>query len=210
MSGENPKPIVKRTRARKRKFYEIDTDIRRGAPLGVRLEDNKIVPYGARHLPDFVEPPRLVFDRKSGRPPRDLDTCAGFWLVSDKTKTVLEAVDPDAFSFVQCEIRVPQGGVWEGPRHWLCEVARILDALDETRSRVKIGIRDDARYLDNGKKFYQFSINDNLVFREDVVGDAHAFRMPYSRLTVICDQVLKDACKSAGLKGIWFRDASRP
>lgn len=210
MSGDNPKSIVKRPRARKRKFYKIGPDWRRGPAHGVELEDSRVIPYGSKHLPDFVEPPRLVFDKKSGRPPHDLDPCAGFWLVSDKTKAVFEAVDRDAFSFAACEIRVPQGGIWEGPRYWLCEVARILDALDETRSRVKTGIRNDERYLDNGKKFYDFSFNDHLVFREDVVGDAHAFRMPYCRSTSIGDQVLKDACKSAGLKGIKFTDVSTP
>jgi hypothetical protein len=156
-------------------------------------------------LPDFAAPPRVVFAKSAGDLPSDLEPCARFWLIPDRTRTVLEAVDPEAFSFVRCEVRVPHG-VWNGPGYWLCEVVRVLDALDEARWRLKIGIRDDDRYLDFGKKFYDFSGGAELVFNEDVIGDAHVFRMAYRGSTVICDQVLKDACKSAGLKGIWFEN----
>jgi len=208
VSGKETSSAGKRPKVRKRKFYVIGPDYRRGGRLGGRLENDGVIPYGAEHQPAFAEPPRFVFDRKTGDPPSDLEPCAGFWLISDGTKAALEAVDPTAFSFVQCEMRVPHGD-WDGPRHWLCEVVRVLDALDETQSRLEIGIRDDDRYLDFGKKFYDFSGEVALVFREDAVGDAHVFRMAHRRSTVICDQVLKDACKSAGLKGIRFRDVSK-
>ena len=48
----------------------------------------------------------------------------------------------------------------------------------------------------------------NLVSKEDVVGSAHIFRMAHRDPTVICDQRLKDTCKTAGLKGIKFKDAA--
>ncbi|MGY8683075.1 DUF1629 domain-containing protein [Bradyrhizobium sp. UFLA05-153] len=207
MSGEKSKSIAKRPRARKRKFYVVGPDYRVGGKPGFRLEDNSVIPYGVEHLPDFAEPPRFVFNKSAGDLPYDLEPCAGFWLISDQTKVVLEAADPNAFSFVLCDVRVPYG-VWDGPRYWLCEVVRILDALDETRSRLKIGIRDDDRYLDFGKKFYDFSGGAELVFQGDVIGEAHVFRMAHRGSTVICDGVLKDACKSAGLKRIRFRDVS--
>ncbi|WP_422678576.1 imm11 family protein [Bradyrhizobium ottawaense] len=50
---------------------------------------------------------------------------------------------------------------------------------------------------------------NKLVFREAAIGNAHIFRMAYDEATVICDQEFKDACKSAGLRRIRFRDPSK-
>ncbi|MGY8666473.1 DUF1629 domain-containing protein [Bradyrhizobium sp. UFLA05-109] len=208
MSDKQPNSIPRRPRARKRKFYVIGPDYRVGGKPGFRLEDNNILPRGHYHLPPFDKPPRFVFDKRAGDLPRDLESYYGFWLVSDRTKAVLEAVDPKGFSFALCDVRIPNG-VYEGPRYWFCDVLRVLDALDEATSRLKIEMLDDVRYRRFGEKFYNFSGGAELVFREDVVGDAHAFRMAYRGSTVICDQVMKDACKSAGLKRIWFEDASK-
>src|SRR5262249_2554466 len=56
---------------------------------------------------------------------------------------------------------------------------------------------------------YSFSGSVSLVFREDVVGDAHIFRLAFQQPEVVCDQVLTDACKTADLKGITFKDAAK-
>jgi hypothetical protein len=45
------------------------------------------------------------------------------------------------------------------------------------------------------------------VFREDVIGDAHAFRLFPLEPAVFCDQQVRDACKMAELKGVQFADA---
>ena len=81
----------------------------------------------------------------------------------------------------------------------------VLDALDECRSRLEIGIGDDPRKCDFGQKYYRCFGRTELVFREDLVGDAHIFRMAYYDFWAICDEELKNACKSAGLK-IYFTD----
>ena len=78
----------------------------------------------------------------------------------------MEAVDPKGVSFVLCDVRIPDG-VYGGPRYWFCNILRVLDALDEAKSRLKIGIRDDDCYRDFGKKFYDFSGGAELAFRED-------------------------------------------
>jgi hypothetical protein len=56
------------------------------------------------------------------------------WLLSDKMKSVLTAVDPDAFTFVRCELFLRDGSL--GPTYWLCDVMCTLDALDEESSDV--------------------------------------------------------------------------
>jgi Protein of unknown function (DUF1629) len=130
-----------------------------------------------------------------------------YWLVPDRTKAVFERVDPAGFAFVACDIRLAKGQ-YEGPGYWLCDVVRVLDALDESQSRLIVGIRDDPAYRTFGQKYYMAVVpgGARLVFRDEVIASAHVFRMAYMDATVICDDVLKNACKEAGLAGISFRD----
>lgn len=195
---------MKRAGASRRKFYEI-TPYRRGGALGFTLENEDAFPSGFGCLSDLDEIPRFVFDKSRGRLPRDLERWSWVWLISDRTKIVFESVDLKAFSFVPCAVRTPKGE-WDGPQYWLCKVLRVLDALDESRSRLRIGIRDDPRYRDFGQKYYEFVGEAELVFREDLIGDAHVFRMAHFERCAICDQEMKNACKSAGLRGLMFDD----
>jgi hypothetical protein len=149
-----------------------------------------------------------MFDKSVGSLPYDLEPYYGWWLISDRTKAVLERLDPEAFVFVPCDVRVPHGS-YHGPDYWLCDVVRVLDALDESQSRLTIRIESDARSLNFGKKVYMAMPGSKLVFTEAEIGKAHIFRMAHCEADVICDQDLKDACKSAGLKRIRFRDASK-
>jgi hypothetical protein len=192
-------------------------DYTSGGRPGLRLENLEVLapgekvlrtPAGRRGFPHYPVPPRFRFDRKLGRTPRDLELFNAYSLISDRTKIVFQAIDPGAFAFVRCEVTVPQGN-YDGPNYWLCDVVRILDALDETRSRVKIRRRGESDYIYRGEKFYDVSGTAELVFKQDVIGDFHVFMMPHLGSTVICDDVLKDACKVAGLRGIKFRDASK-
>jgi hypothetical protein len=145
------------------------------------------------------EPPRFLFDKELGHFPRDLEQCSSFWLISDRMKTVLETVDPDGFAFLRCEVWLPDGE--PGPVSWLCDVLRILDAVDEAASRAKV------KYLPQyNAKIYQLAGGASLVFREDVVGAAHLFRLAHLKPSVFCDQQIKGARKAAGLKGVSFKE----
>ncbi len=73
---------------------------------------------------------------------------------------------------------------------------------------MKIGISDEPAARDFGQKFYDFFGDVELVFKDELVGDAHVFRMAYADSKIICDQALKDAWKSASLRGMLFEDAS--
>ncbi|MCP3476989.1 DUF1629 domain-containing protein [Bradyrhizobium sp. CCGUVB1N3] len=207
MTSKTVKGTAKRAEARKRKFYEMGHNYRRPGAPGFYLDERSVIPVGLERLADLIEPPCFVFDKSVGSRPGDLEQYYEFWLISDRTKVVFESIDPKGFSFVRCPVRVPRG-VWDGPGYWLCEVLRVLDALDESRSRLKIGIRDDPRYRDFGRKFYEFFGGAKLVFKEELVDDVHAFRMAHNESCIICDQEMKDACKLAGLKGILFDDVS--
>lgn len=208
MADETGISVAKRPRARKRRFYEMGPDWN-GRSSGYWLENESILPpYGVARLPASLERVPLVFDRSRGVLPRDLEPCYGWWFISDRTKVVFERLDPEAFRFVPCDLRTAPG-IYEWSGYWLCDVVRVLDALDESQSRLKIGIRDDIRSLEHGMKYYDL-FSSKLVFREAEVGEAHIFHMAYSEWTVICDQAFKDACKSAGLKRINFRDVLKP
>jgi len=196
----------RQTRRRERKFYDIGPDFRLGGAAGFKVENLAVLlqgrrvlvpPPGRRGFPDYPEPLRVLIDRKLGRPPRDMEQYHAFWLISGKAKSVFETVDAAGFSFVQCETRRADGS--PGPEYWLCDVVRVLDAVDETASRMRIEYRD-------GVKLYDLMGGASLVFKENVIGPAHAFRMAFLKAAVVCDQHLKDACKHAGLKGLNLKD----
>lgn len=130
--------------------------------------------------------------------PRELEQYSGFWLVSERMKDVLEDVDPGVCAFVRCELILAGGN--KGPAYRLCDVQRILDALDEVQSHVRVNRQGD-------HKWYSLSGFEVLVFKEAVIGDAHVFRMAYREIAVVCDDTLRNACKAAKLKGLHFRDA---
>lgn len=168
--------------------------------LILRPEDGGFPPLG--------EAPRLLFDPAQGPAPRDLEGgFSGYWLVSERLQKVMAAVDPGAFAFVECETRLADGT--RGPRHFLCDVVREVDALDEDASKLKIEIDED---FVNGK-FYSLGGGASLAFRREVLKGAHVFLTPFNSF-VVCDRSFKEAVHSAGIpedpaaSGISFIDAS--
>lgn len=195
----------------KRKFYIIRTSMASRASGFQVLNGDKLVERGgaAAYLPppmvpiqDYLEQPVFLADAKRGRIHRDFEILSGLWFISKKMKSVLQAVDPRAFTLLECDIRSPDGT--RQPARWLCDVVRALDAVDEALSRVRAGVAD------NGSKYYSWSsIDQKLVFKESVVRGAHIFRIKYFEPTTVCDEELKRACKSADLKGISFANLSK-
>src|SRR5262249_54662162 len=138
--------------------------------------------------------------RGGGRLPRDLALFHAYWLISNRAKAVFQSVDPEGFGFVRCEVWLPDGLV--NPPFWLCDVMRVIDAVDEEASQLTI-------YYDktDGTKRYRLMGGARVVFKEDLVGSAHVFRMAHMEPSIFCDQEIRDACKAAGLKGLSFEEA---
>ena len=221
MTRTRKTPPVRQPRARKRSFYVMSFDYRRGGPPGLALlnvdvlapdEGVLLAPTGRRGFPNYQEPPRFLFDRRLGRAPLDFELFHGYSLVSDRTKAVFQSIDHDAFAFARCDVTIERGltaqrGLYDGPDYWLCDVLPVLDALDEANSRLGTARReptpDDPR-----ERVPSLAGAYYISFREDVVGNACVFRLATPTITAImCDDVLRDACRAAGLKGIKFRDA---
>jgi hypothetical protein len=149
-------------------------------------------------FPPNFPTPRFRFDKAAMRGMHDLDQFRGYWLISDRMKEVLEQIDPTACAFVRCN--VVQFDRSPGPARWLCDVVRTVDALDEAASAIEIA-------RGNPKVYHGALTSERLVFKGEIVGSAHIFRMDYADTHIICDDTLRRACKSAGLKGIKFKDA---
>lgn len=163
------------------------------------------------HYPDrpaYPATPRLAFDKDASKHklPRDLDAVSGIWLVSERLKQIFEAVDPEGFVFATCDFTLADGS--KGPQYYLCDVLRTIDALDEEASVLKIKYERD---FDTGEevKYYSFVGQCYLAFKQDVLGEYHIFRTPFSGI-VFCDQMLRNACQVAGgrLNGLQFRDTA--
>jgi hypothetical protein len=99
--------------------------------------DEKAVrpPPGRRGFRDYPEMPRFLFDKSVGRLPQDLEQFHAYWLVSDRTKSVFEAVDLARFAVLACDVRLPCGD-YDGPPYWLCDVVRVLDAHSKSETRI--------------------------------------------------------------------------
>jgi hypothetical protein len=189
---------------RKRKFYVIEAapasdfsyDLLNDQTLFSDGPPIFVPPPGQRGFRNYPETPVFRFN---GRNTRDFEVYSFYWFISDRMKTVLERIEPEAFAFLKCTVQLSNGT--DGPVRWLCDVVRVLDALDEEQSRVRIGTADD------GSKVYSFSGLVKLIFKEDVIGRRHIFRMKYYDAAIICDEETRLACRAAGLTGLRFIDS---
>jgi Protein of unknown function (DUF1629) len=151
-------------------------------------------PLGQRGFREYPEMPVFL----AGAKLRDFAVYSGYWLVSDEMKTVVERIDPNAFAFLECRVQLRNGT--EAPRHWLCDVVRVLDALDEHDSKVTIGVSSI------GSKTYYIPTYGDVFFRVEEVGPNHIFCVMYAGSYIVCDEEMKLACKAADLTGIVFDD----
>ncbi|SFB01795.1 Protein of unknown function [Pseudomonas sp. NFIX10] len=153
----------------------------------------------------YPEKPHLIHVPELGGMPRDFEKVAGKWIVSDALKHVFESVDSQGFAFAPCNFTLADGST--GSQYYLCGVLRSLDAIDEDDSKVKIEYERDHQ-SEEDLKFYSVAGGASLVFRQDIVGDAHVFRQPRIGLDAICDRVLADALRATNLEGVRLRDAA--
>lgn len=218
MSAELKSGVPDDNKPKKGEFFILEPDMRRGGPgHGVVFENEKALLTPPRLIlwpegggfPPLRETPRLVYDPKRGPPPEDLEGgLSGYWLVSERLRDVFQEVDPEGFEFVECDYRLQDGS--KGPRYFLCDVVRTLDALDEENSKLTIEISKD---FPEGK-FYDFAGGSSITFKRNIVGTAHVFHTPYSGDLVFCDETLRNNVKKKGIgvgpgsDGLWFIDAA--
>lgn len=180
-------------------FYVINPDLE--SPLHeVEFTNSDVLRPSGRGIirpesggfPQFSESPLLTDTVPEGSLNDFQIAFEGYWLVSDRLKRVFEAVDPEGFQFVQCELVCFDGSV--GPLYYLCDVIRTLDAVDEDASDVRVLTEG---YV-NGK-FYRLAGGARLAFKKEFVNGAHVFRSPFNDALIVCDRVMRDALVEHGI-----------
>ncbi|PPU75290.1 MULTISPECIES: imm11 family protein [Xanthomonas] len=214
MNQSNQAQAIHPNAPRKGEFYILRPDMRSGRGPGVKLENEDSVPFPiADSLPGedaglaaLQETPRLRYDSRIGDMPNDLESgLKGYWLVSEPLKQLLQSIDPEGFAFAPCDFRLEDGS--PAAPHYLCEVVRIIEAIDEGASKVKI-----LTGYQHGKH-YSLTGGGQLAFKADAIEDAHIFRTPYTSVA-FCDRVLRDILiaqgfgKSPRTRGVWLIDAA--
>lgn len=157
-------------------------------------------------MPDqYPERPHLVHVPEKGGMPRDLEEFSGIWIVSEPLKQLFEQMDAEAFAFVACDFSLADGS--RGPQYYLGNVLRRIDALDEAASRVRIKL-DHNYQTGEDEKLYSLVGGASLVFKQDVVGDAHIFRQDRMGAPPICDRAMFDALSAVNFSGVRLRDVA--
>lgn len=174
----------------------------------LRIPPRVIVRPAEGGFPAFKEKPRIVYDRKKGKPPRDLEaSLSGYWFVSERLKNIFEQAAPDGFLFAEYDYILPDGSL--GPSHYLCEIASELDALDLERSKLKLLSYKEAP----GVQYYsigEYGGRPELYFKDEVVGGSLVFRQLRLGADPVCDSSVREACKACpDLKGVRFRRADK-
>jgi len=201
---------MKRSPTKKKKFYFVTT-ARATKGTGYRLLNGSelfregppifVPPPGRRGFRSYRETPVFLCNPRLGRIDRDFEIDTGYWFISDRMKRAIEDVDPEAFAFLKCEVQMRDGSA--GPVRWLCDVIRVLNALDEENSDVEIAVADD------GSKFYRPVIGGGVTFKPEVIDSHHIFRMAFFQAATVCDDEFRQACNSAELTGLRFVDRSK-
>lgn len=199
-----------------RKFFLIGPDTRGGGKgHGIILENKKALitpglivfapPPGKKGFADLPETPHLIYDRKKGKMPRDLELFGSYWLVSEPLKHVFESVDSAGFAFVACDFTLPDGS--KGPQYYLCDIIRVIDAINEEASKLKVIWEHD---YTNNRDIKRYSIlgRASLSFFEEKLAGVHVFEPLKLAGNAVCDDVLRTACTEASLKGIRFEDTT--
>lgn len=203
--------------------------VRAGAELGIpgvewvnhppNTGENLGLPIG--HIPDHgnraqgvesgfwsMETPVFVIDRGKGRVPlADVEPAIGrdIWLISDRAKQVFQNVDPHAFEFIAVETRVRRdASEVVGPKYWLCDLVRFLDALDEEKSNA------DVRLLEDGTKRARRKLVGGEVLKSAMIGGSnHIFRLMHAPTSIYATETFVKAIRKARLTGITLGDGGR-
>jgi hypothetical protein len=157
--------------------------------------------FGRYGLPKLPRAPQLRPEQgQDCAPPKDFEWYDQCFLVSQRMKDALQNVDPDAVEFAECDVYYKSGKPIE-VKHYLCDIVREIDALDERRSDVRI------RRID-GRKFYDVLGSKRIIFDENIVGNSHIFRQKHLP-GIVCDAKIRDACIAAGIRNpLYFEDVS--
>ena len=171
-----------------------------GIPNGPRSDPGSETGGVGSGFPTDMKTPQLVFKEPLGKLPFPdaIERGRGELILSDRAKVLFETLDRDAFEFVAAETTLHNGSA--GPKYWLADVVRFLDALDEKSSKVHVekkiipqtGRVQRRTYCKRGAE----------VYRRESIGGAHVFRLLYLPSEIICDEDTAAAIRRQKLFGL--------
>ena len=173
-----------------------------GMPRTTRIE----TPYTRRPffcgLPVLQGRPRVAVGLKS-KEPLDAYMPGGTKIISSRAKVLLEAIDPEAFEFSECDTETRRDRNVEDC--WLCSVKRVVNEFDEENSNFKTNshLRPDHQARHDIHEMYEFKI-------PDLPEDIHAFYLSRFPRRMIFDDAIVDAWVSHGLTGMSFTPLQEP
>jgi Protein of unknown function (DUF1629) len=184
----------------------------RSRPAGCKLVNgNEVFPKGVhvffppdlmeRGFRDYPVKPKFLISTRLGRKMDDIERMHEHWLVSERAKKILADVGSDV-RFLPVDVEIENNDQEQQP-YWLCDVVTMLDAVDESRSNVKISTND------LGKRIHLIGLGQCLGINETVVGPRHVFRLTTSFPTIVCDETFKTAYKEGKLTGLSFRPSMK-
>jgi hypothetical protein len=207
--------VVRRVR-----FYEVAADFQ--GPVdwlvlinGASLQDNgwtlsasptwpdgyAVLPRHPFRFPHYLETPRFRFNLRPGKLMRDIKGAEIFWCISRRMKDLIERIDPSSCEFRQCNTEATSGE--PGPEYWLCSVTRLIFGRDLIDSEATENLT--LRPKDAGLFHYHLPRGSKFRFKANAIDPSHhLFRVVEMAGPIYCDQLFKDSCKEAGLKGLKF------
>lgn len=170
-------------------------------PPGPLLETRNETYGVGSGVPVGMEQPLLVFERPMGSLPfvDVLLIHRGLWLVTEAAQSVFANTDREAFEFCEAITRLHDGS--EGPKYWVCDVVRFLDAVDEAVSPVTVTVHPSVT-TGASMRSVSYSLGADNVFKASVINGFHVFRALYAPGDVFCDEFAARAIERARLVGL--------
>ena len=206
------------SKAKKGEFYLMMSDMSGSDGHGVVMDDLLGLPPALRlaipgrpaGLSEIKSRPKIHYDSNKGLFPRDLESgFKGYWLVSEELKILFEGLDRGAFEFLKCSC-VVEGEV--GESRYLCDIVRIIDAIDEDGSKMKVEFYEPFKNVPGGKT-YSVVGGASLAFKKEKVGSSRIFRDEHA-VGVYCTREFRDQLvlngfgAGEGSRGVVFIDAA--
>ncbi len=165
-------------------------------PKALMLRDRK-----QRGFDNLTATPHFIFDRKLGLHVRDVEFYGAVLLVSGRAKTWFEELDEEAFAFCACDFENRYDT--EDSDYWLCDVVRIVDAIDASGPNIK-------RDLDIlGRLYYPLAFSHRIAIKADVEPNHHVFRPMHMESSIFADNEAYQKWRKDKLSGLKFYDLLR-
>lgn len=138
--------------------------------------------------------------KESGPPDMIQDGGSAIWLVCEKLKDKLGALEPGLHEFLPIHVKRDDDSADYGIYHMVL-LRQFLDAIDHDRTEFKKGFGREAAERDRFKPF--LSPDKKRTLKSDVIRGHHLWRgaVQNSRRAVFCSDELADYIRAEGLKG---------